>query len=331
MKNIYQRLVRYRNRKMKKPTQKAEEKIVNNPRKRYSNSMMQQFHGSITALVTPFINDQLDMSALEKLVEWQIASGTHALVPVGTTGESPTVTMDEHLAVIKQVVRIANQRVPVIAGTGSNATHEAIYLTQKSEELGASAALIVAPYYNKPTQAGIVAHYTAIHQATNLPIILYNVPGRTLVDMHEDTVVALANLPRIVGLKDATGDLSRPAHIKSRVKNDFILLGGEDDLALQYRAQGGLGCISVTSNIAPKLCASMHNFYEQGKLTEAEQIQNRLMPLHKILFCETSPAPVKYALARLGRIRSDLRLPLVLPSQENQTKIDSVLEQVQPE
>lgn len=284
------------------------------------------FYGSITALITPFTGGEIDWKSFEKLVEWQIESGTHGLVPVGTTGESPTLSHEEHHAVVKRCIDIVGGRVPVIAGSGSNSTREAISLTQQVQKDGADAALIVAPYYNKPTQDGIYAHYKAIHDATNIPIIVYNVPGRTVIDISIDTLCRLGELPRIVGVKDATADLERPPLVRNRLGDDFCQLTGDDGTAVAFLAQGGVGCISVTSNIAPALCAEMQNAWRAADYATMATLRDKLAPLHKAMFCETSPAPVKYAASRLGFGGDEVRLPLVPASAGARAMVDSAME-----
>lgn len=284
------------------------------------------FHGSITALITPFRNGEVDLKAFENLVEWQIEQGSHGLVPCGTTGESPTLSDEETKTVITRCIEVARGRVPIIAGTGSNSTRKTIAATQMARECGADAALIVAPYYNKPTQDGLLAHYRAVHDSTSLPIVLYNVPGRCVVEIGLETVVKLAALPRIVGLKDATTDTARPTLLKARVKKEFALLSGEDGVAGAFLAQGADGCISVTANIAPSLCARFQNAWMEGDLAAFRQLQETLAPLHKALFCETSPAPVKYAAARLGLCSDEVRLPLVPASAGARAVLDPLLE-----
>lgn len=283
------------------------------------------FTGSITALITPFKNGEIDWAAFDKLVEWQIESGTHGLVPCGTTGESPTLTHDEHHAVVKRCIEIVAGRIPVIAGTGSNATREAISLTQHAQKDGANGALIVTPYYNKPSQDGLYAHYKAIHDATDIPVIIYNIPGRSVIDMSVDTMSKLAELPRIVGVKDATGDLGRPLLMRNRLGNDFCQLSGNDDTATGFLAQGGHGCISVTSNVAPSLCAQMQNAWTEGDLESMAAARDKLAPLHKALFCETSPGPVKYAASTLGFGTDEVRLPLVPASTSARKAVDEAL------
>lgn len=267
--------------------------------------------GSMTALVTPFKNGQLDLDALKSLVEWQIESGTKALVPVGTTGESPTLTHDEHDLVVEVVVKAAAGRVPVIAGAGSNNTAESIRLAQHAEKVGADAALVVTPYYNKPTQEGLYQHFKAVHDATNLPIVIYNIPPRSVVDMSVETMARLARLPRIIGVKDATADLSRVPQQRMACGLDFIQLSGEDATALGYNAHGGTGCISVTANVAPQLCSEMQEATLRGDFKTALEITDRLMPLHMAIFTEPGLAGAKHGLSLLGRCEDETRLPLV--------------------
>jgi 4-hydroxy-tetrahydrodipicolinate synthase len=283
------------------------------------------FRGSLVALITPFRNGAIDDDALQSLVEWHIEQGTHGLVPVGTTGESPTLSHAEHHRVVELVIEAAAGRLPVIAGAGSNATAEAIDLGQHAKRAGADALLVVTPYYNKPTQAGLYAHYKAIHDAVDLPILIYNIPGRSVVDMTVETMAALARLPNIVGVKDATCDLVRPLLTAAACGDDFCQLSGEDITTLAFLANGGDGCISVTANVAPRQCAEMHEAWQRGNAREALAIHTRLTPLHRALFLETSPAPVKYAAARLGKCAPDVRLPLVEPSEPSRPVIDAAL------
>ena len=269
------------------------------------------FKGSIPALITPFKNGALDIETLKKLVEWHIAEGSHGLVPVGTTGESPTLTHREHEVVIEEVVKAAAGRIPVIAGAGSNNTAEGIRLIQHAEAVGADAALVVTPYYNKPTQAGLIAHFKTIHDCCNLPIIIYNIPGRSVVDMLPATMGELAKLPRIVGVKDATGDLSRVPKQRMTCGAEFVQLSGEDATALGFNAHGGVGCISVTANVAPRLCAEFQTATLKGDYTTALTLLDRLMPLHEAIFAEPGVAGAKYGLSRLGLCSDEVRLPLV--------------------
>ena len=270
--------------------------------------------GSIVAIVTPMTEDgAIDEAALRRMVDWHVEQGTHGIVAVGTTGESPTLDHDEHMRVVEIVIAQANGRVPVIAGTGSNSTAEAIALTKHAAKAGADAALVVVPYYNKPTQAGLYAHFRAVAEAApELPVLIYNVPGRTVADISNDTIARLANdVPNIVGIKDATGDLNRPSLLRLAAGADFIQLSGEDGTALGFNAHGGRGCISVTANVAPKLCAEFQEATLAGDFAKALELQDRLMPLHKALFVETSPGPVKYACSLLGLCSPFARLPMV--------------------
>ena len=268
-------------------------------------------HGSIPALVTPFKNGALDLETLKSLVDWHIAEGSTGLVPVGTTGESPTLSHDEHETVIEVVVKAARGRVPVIAGAGSNNTVEGMRLIRHAAKVGADAALVVTPYYNKPTQAGLIAHYTALHDCSDLPIIIYNIPGRSVVDMSPETMGVLARLPRIIGVKDATGRIERVSQQRMSCGAGFIQLSGEDATALGFNAHGGVGCISVTANVAPRLCAEFQAATLRGDYAKALQLQDRLMPLHEAIFLEPGLVGAKYGLARLGLCSEDVRLPLV--------------------
>ena len=283
------------------------------------------FKGSIPALVTPFKNGELDIETLKKLVEWHIGEGSNGFVPVGTTGESPTLTHEEHERVIEEVVRAAAGRVPVIAGAGSNNTLEGIRLIQHAEKVGADAALVVTPYYNKPTQRGLIAHFTALHDCCNLPIIIYNIPGRSVVDMSPATMGELAKLPRIVGVKDATGDLSRVPKQRITCGKDFIQLSGEDATALGFNAHGGVGCISVTANVAPKLCAQFQAATLAGDYKTALDLSDRLMPLHEAIFIEPGLVGAKYAMSKLGLCSDEVRLPLTGLSDETKAKLDAAM------
>jgi 4-hydroxy-tetrahydrodipicolinate synthase len=283
------------------------------------------FKGSFPALVTPFTNGELDLETLKKLVEWHIGEGTNGFVPVGTTGESPTLSHAEHEAVVEEVVRAAAGRVPVIAGAGSNNTLEAIHLAQHAEKVGADAILVVTPYYNKPTQRGLIAHFTAIHDCCALPIIIYNIPGRSVVDMTPDTMGELAKLPRIVGVKDATGDLARVSQQRATCGSEFIQLSGEDATALGFNAHGGVGCISVTANVAPKLCAEFQAATLAGDYAKALEYQDKLMPLHEAIFVEPGLVGAKYALSRLGLCNEEVRLPLTGLSDATKTQIDAAM------
>ena len=269
------------------------------------------FRGSFTALVTPFKNGALDEKAFRDLVEWQIAEGTNGLVPVGTTGESPTLSHDEHKRVVEWCVGQSRGRVPVVAGAGSNSTGEAIDLSRHAENAGADAVLIVTPYYNKPTQEGLYQHFKAINDAIGIPIIIYNIPARSVIDMSVGTMRRLFELRNIAGVKDATANMVRVSHQRAEIGPDFNQLSGEDATALGFNAHGGHGCISVTSNVAPRLCADFQGACRRGDYAAALTLQDKLMPLHTALFIETSPAPVKYALSLLGRCADAVRLPLV--------------------
>ncbi|MDT1060509.1 4-hydroxy-tetrahydrodipicolinate synthase [Paracoccus sp. CPCC 101403] len=284
------------------------------------------FKGSLPALVTPFTpQGEVDLPALKKLVEWHISEGSDGLVPVGTTGESPTLSHDEHRQVVEEVVRVSAGRIPVIAGAGSNSTREAIGLVQHAQAAGADAALVVTPYYNKPTQIGLVAHFTALHDASELPIIIYNIPGRSVIDMTPETMGELAKLPRIIGVKDATGKLERVSMQRATCGKDFVQLSGNDDTALGFNAHGGVGCISVTANVAPKLCAEFQAATRAGDYTKALEYQDRLMPLHIAIFLEPGVSGAKYAMSKLGLCSDRVRLPLVGLTDETKAAIDSAL------
>jgi 4-hydroxy-tetrahydrodipicolinate synthase len=287
------------------------------------------FKGSLVALITPMRPDgSLDEKAFADFVEWQIAEGTHGIVPVGTTGESPTLSHDEHKRVVEIAVEVARRRVPVIAGAGSNSTAEAIELTRHAREAGADAALIVTPYYNKPTQEGMFLHYTAIADAVELPIIIYNIPPRSVVDMSVETMARLAKHRNIIGVKDATANLARPLHTRRACGDDFCQLSGEDHTALSFNAAGGVGCISVTGNIAPRLCSDMQTAWQQGRLADAMSIQNRLVPMHDALFSETSPGPVKYAASLLGKTSEKCRLPLAPLMEPTRARVRAAMTEV---
>lgn len=283
------------------------------------------FRGSFPALVTPFKNGQVDLDTLKKLVEWHIGEGSHGLVPVGTTGESPTLTHEEHEKVVEEVVRAAAGRVPVIAGAGSNNTLESIRFMQHAARVGADAALVVTPYYNKPTQRGLIAHFTALHDCCELPIIIYNIPGRSAVDMTPETMGELAKLPRIIGVKDATGDLARVCLQRMTCGKDFIQISGEDATAHGFNAQGGVGVISVTANVAPKLVAQVQEATLAGDYAKALEIQDRLMPLHKAIFTEPGLVGAKYALSRLGLCSEEVRSPLTGLSDPTRALVDDAL------
>ncbi|MDB6176610.1 4-hydroxy-tetrahydrodipicolinate synthase [Paracoccus sp. Z330] len=285
------------------------------------------FKGSLPALVTPFTSDgDLDLDTLKKLVEWHIDQGSHGLVPVGTTGESPTLTHEEHRQVIEEVVRLVNGRIPVIAGAGSNATREGIGLIRHAQDVGADAALVVTPYYNKPTQAGLLAHYTALAEAVDLPIIIYNIPGRSVIDMLPETMGVLARLPQIVGVKDATGKIERVSQQRITCGPDFVQLSGEDATALGFNAHGGVGCISVTANVAPRLCAQFQEATLRGDYAAALGFQDKLMPLHQAIFVEPGVAGAKYAMSRLGLCQERMRLPLTPLTDPTRRLIDAALE-----
>lgn len=285
------------------------------------------FHGSIPALVTPFKNGAVDRDAFANLVERQIAGGSSALVPVGTTGETSTLSTEEHKDVVTHCVEIAAGRIPVIAGAGANATEEAIELVQHAKTVGADAALVVCPYYNNPNQEGLEAHFRAINDAVAFPVVLYNVPGRTVVDLLPATVARLAMLPNIVGIKDATGDMERVSqHAASLLEStQFVQLSGDDPSALGYLAMGGAGCISVTANVMPEACAAMHKAFHAGNLAEAQAIERKLVVLHKAMFCSPSPGPAKYVLSKLGLCTDEVRLPITAPTAEKRAEIDRAM------
>ena len=286
------------------------------------------FHSSITALITPFADGKVDERRFQDLVAKQIAQGTSALVPVGTTGESPTLSHEEHHRVVDLCIEVAKGNAPVMAGCGSNSTAEAISLTKHAEKSGADAALVVTPYYNKPTQEGLYQHFKAIHDASGLPIFIYNIPGRSVVNMSVETMTRLAELPRIVGVKDATNDITRVARTRALCGAEFIQLSGEDANILAFLAEGGHGCISVSSNVAPALCAQLHAAWRKGDLRAAQTLNDQLMPLHDALFCETSPGPVKYAASLLGLCRYELRLPLVPIAKTSEKVVEDALKKV---
>jgi len=272
------------------------------------------FKGSNVALITPFKNNELDVDTYIKLIHFHIENGTHGLVPAGTTGESPTLSHNEHQKVIELCIKESNGKIPVIAGTGSNSTKEAISLTKHAEKVGADGALIVTPYYNKPTQEGLYQHYKAINDNCGIPIIIYNIPSRSVIDMNVDTMARLFELKNIAGVKDATGNLDRATLQKEKMGKDFILLTGEDGNVLEFNKRGGIGCISVTANIAPKLCSDFQNFSKSknsNEIKEAERINDLLQPVHKALFIESNPSPVKYAAKLLNLCSDEVRLPLV--------------------
>ena len=286
---------------------------------------MPPFQGSITALITPFTDGQVDAGAFQKLVEWQIDQGTHGLVPCGTTGESPTLTHDEHKRVVELCIEAAAGRVPVIAGAGSNSTAEAIELTRHAKAAGADGVLVVTPYYNKPTQEGLYLHYQAINDCADIPIIIYNIPGRSVVDMSVDTMARLFKLSNIVGVKDATANMARASQQRVALGTDFIQLSGEDATALGFMAHGGQGCISVTANVAPALCSEFQLACLGADYKLALQLQDRLMPLHDALFVESNPSPVKYAASRLGLCNGETRLPLAPLMPASRKRVDDAL------
>ena len=282
--------------------------------------------GSITALITPFVNGAVDEKAFSSFVDWQIAEGTHGLVPVGTTGESPTVSHEEHRRVVEICVEVANKRVPVVAGAGSNSTAEAVSLARFAEGTGADAVLSVVPYYNKPNQEGLFQHFSAVASAVGIPVILYSVPGRTTVDLTVDTIVRLAEAhSNIIGVKDATANMERASLQRAKLGKDFILLSGDDSSALGFNAHGGHGCISVTANIAPRLCSQLQELSLAGDFKGALAIQDKLSYLHKDLFMEPNPAPAKYAANRLNLCANELRLPLLPISKPTQEAMDFAL------
>ena len=283
------------------------------------------FKGSIPALITPFRNGEIDWPAFNNFVEWQVEQGSHGVVPCGTTGESPTLSHDEHNAIVERCVAVVKKRVPVIAGTGSNSTKEAIDLTQHAKDAGVDAALIVTPYYNKPTQEGMYQHFKAIHDAVALPIIIYNIPGRSVIDMSNDTIARLVKLPNIVGIKDATGHLDRPSLLRQKVGDKFCQLSGNDESSPAFLAQGGVGCISVAANIAPKLHATMQESWTKGDLKTFAQIRDQLVPMWSENFSETNPAPTKYALSRMGFCTDEVRLPLVTISDNSKQLVDAAM------
>jgi 4-hydroxy-tetrahydrodipicolinate synthase len=279
------------------------------------------FRGSFTALVTPFKNGSVDEKAFRGLVDWQIAEGTNGLVPVGTTGESPTLSHDEHRQVVEWCVEEARGRVPVVAGAGSNSTKEAVDLARHAEKSGADAVLVVTPYYNKPTQEGLYQHYKAINDAIGIPIIIYNIPPRSVIDMSVDTMKRLFELPNIAGVKDATANMTRVTQQRAAMGEDFNQMSGEDITALGFMAHGGHGCISVTSNVAPRLCAEFQAACRKGDYSAALKIQDKLAPLHINLFLETSPAPIKYALSLIGKCADTVRLPMVPISEKTRAVV----------
>ncbi|MBP5855878.1 4-hydroxy-tetrahydrodipicolinate synthase [Marivibrio halodurans] len=288
------------------------------------------FTGSMTALITPMDEEgNVDEAAFQKFVEWQIEEGTEAVIPTGTTGESPTLSHAEHCRVVELCIEVAKGKAPVIAGTGSNSTREAIWLTEHAKTAGADAALIVTPYYNKPTQEGLYQHYKAIAEAVDIPIIIYNIPGRSVIDMSVETMARLArDFDTIVGVKDATNDLTRPLKTRVAIGPGFSQLSGEDATIGAFLGQGGHGCISVTSNVAPNLCSRLHNAWRQNDMETYVEIRDKLLPLHTALFCESSPGPVKYAAELLGKATRRTRLPLTEIADASKRQVEDALRQV---
>lgn len=285
------------------------------------------FRGLHTALITPFKNGKVDEQAFQSLVEWQISQGVHGLVPCGTTGETPTLSYEEHNRIVSMTVEAACGRAKVLAGTGSNSTDEAIMMTAHAKKAGADGVLMVAPYYNKPTQEGIYQHFKKVAESVEIPIILYNIPSRSIVDIKDETTERLAKLPNIVGIKDATSDLDRVCSLKARVGKDFCQLSGDDILAVAFNAQGGVGCVSVTANIVPKLCVEVQEFCFKGDFASALALHEKLLPLHEAMFLETNPTPIKYAASLMGKCQPDVRLPLVQPSETVKARIREVVKQ----
>ena len=283
------------------------------------------FKGSMPALVTPFRNGELDLETLKRLVEWHIEEGSSGIVPVGTTGESPTLTHEEHETVVEEVVKVAAGRVPVIAGAGSNNTLEAIRFMTFAHKVGADAALVVTPYYNKPTQRGLISHYTALHDCCDLPIIIYNIPPRSVIDMSVATMAELSKLPRIIGVKDATGDVTRVSKQRAASGTDFVQLSGEDASALGFNAHGGVGCISVTANVAPRLCSEFQNATLAGDYARALELQDKLMPLHEAIFIEPGLVGAKYGLSKLGLCGEEVRSPLTGLDDSSKASIDAAM------
>jgi 4-hydroxy-tetrahydrodipicolinate synthase len=290
-------------------------------------AQLDRIKGSITALITPFKDGAVDEAAFRRLVEWQIAEGTHGLVPVGTTGESPTLSHEEHKRVVELCVETAAGRIPVIAGAGSNSTAEAVEFTVFAKEIGADAVLSVTPYYNKPTQEGVYQHFAKVAEAADIPVILYNIPGRSIVEISVETMARLAEIPNIVGVKDATANLLRASRDRGAMPKGFIQLSGEDGTALGFNAHGGRGCISVTSNVAPRICAEFQSACLRGDYATALKIQDRLMPLHDALFIESNPAPAKCAASLLGLCSDEVRLPIVPASEKARSVIRDAMGQ----
>ncbi len=281
----------------------------------------ERIRGSLPALITPFRNGKVDEAAFRKLVSWQIAEGSHGLVPCGTTGESPTLSHDEHRRVVELCVEEANGRVPVVAGAGSNSTVEALELTRHAKAVGADAVLSVTGYYNKPTQEGLYRHYATIAEAVDIPILVYNIPSRAVVEISVETIARLAKIANVIGVKDATANIARPSREREACGKNWRLISGEDGTALGYMAHGGHGCISVTANVAPKLLSQFQDACMQGAFEAALQLQDRLMPLHDAMFCEPSPGPVKYAVSLLGMCADEVRLPMMPATETAQKKV----------
>ena len=286
------------------------------------------FKGSITALVTPFKGDKLDENAYEKFIDFQISNGTNGIVPCGTTGESPTISHDEHRRLIEIAVKSSGGKIPVIAGTGSNSTEEAVEMTRFAEKAKADAALVVTPYYNKPTQEGLYQHYKKINDNCGIPIIIYNIPGRSVVDMSVDTMARLYELKNIIGVKDATGDLDRVTQQKNKMGDDFLMLSGNDENTLEFNKLGGVGCISVSANVAPKMCSDFHKLSNEGNFDEAKTLFEKLLPMHDVMFVESNPVPAKYSLSLMGMMSEDVRLPLVTAENSSKEKIKAVLKKL---
>ena len=283
------------------------------------------FKGSCVALITPFANGKVDEAGFKSFIDWQISEGTDGLVPCGTTGESPTLTHEEHMHVTELCIEQAAGRVPVMAGAGSNSTAETVAFVKHAHNAGADAALVVMPYYNKPTPEGQYLHFKAANDAADIPIYIYNIPGRSIVDMSLETMARLAELPNIVGVKDATSDLARPMLTRLAINSEFIQLSGEDATIVPFLAGGGDGCISVTANIAPRMCADLHDAWQDGDMTTVMDLQDRLMPLHSAMFCEASPGPVKYAAELLAKCSSETRLPLCEIAESSKTQVRNAL------
>lgn len=290
-------------------------------------SQLSRFSGIFTALITPFNGGKVDEGAFQRLVAWQVAEGINGLVPCGTTGESPTLSHAEHMRVVELCIEASDGKVPVMAGSGSNSTEEAIELTRHAKKAGADAALVVAPYYNKPSQEGLYQHFKAVAESVDIPIFIYNIPGRSVVNMTDETLARLAKLPTIAGIKDATGDLTRPLTLRA-AGADLIQLSGEDLTTVAFNASGGVGCISVTSNIAPRLCAEVQAACLKGDYAHALELHEKMVPLHQAMFCETSPAPVKYAASLLHGSMPDVRLPLVPASDMCQKRVREAMAQL---